>query len=75
MRKNEISENIRISAHSECCCRSQHTFKSRTVTRISKAKIYKTTLQPVAMHGHEVWSMTGKDKIRDILRKMYGAIN
>jgi hypothetical protein len=51
------------------------------LTRISKVKIYKTTLQPVAMHGHEMWSMTGKDKVilntweRNILRKVYGAIN
>jgi hypothetical protein len=57
------------------------TFKSRTVTRISKVKIYKTTLQSFAMHGCEMRSMTEKDKVilntweRNILKKVYGAVN
>jgi hypothetical protein len=42
-RKNEIREEIkmRIAAGNRCCYGLQHLFRSRTVSRIVKIKIYK----------------------------------
>jgi hypothetical protein len=55
-------------------------FRSGTVSRIVRIKIYKTILKPIVMFGCEAWSMTEKDKIRrnmwerKILRKLYGPV-
>jgi hypothetical protein len=81
-KKNEIGEEIktRIAAGNRCCYGLQHLFRSRTVSRIVKIKIYKTILKPSVMFGCEAWSMREKDKTRlnmwerKILRKVYGPV-
>jgi hypothetical protein len=81
IKKNEIGEEIkmRIAAGNRCYYGLQ-LFRSRTVSRIVKIKIYKTILKPVVVFGCEAWSMTEKDKTRlnmwerKILRRVYGPV-
>jgi hypothetical protein len=81
-KKNEIGEEIkmRIATGNRCYYGLQHLFRSRTVSRIVKIKIYKTIVKPIVMFGCEAWSMTEKDKTRlnmwerEILRKVYGPV-
>jgi hypothetical protein len=81
-KKNEIGEEIkmRIAAGNRCYYGLQHLFRSRTVSRIVKIKIYKSIFQPIVMFGCEAWSMTEKDRTRlnmwerKILRKVYGPV-
>jgi stalled ribosome rescue protein Dom34 len=49
--KNAITEEIkvRIAADNQCCYGLKHIFKSRTVGKISRIKIYETMLKPVVM--------------------------
>jgi hypothetical protein len=55
-------------------------FKSGTVNRISKMRIYRTVLKAVVMYGCETWPLTEKDEVKlnvedkIILRKLYGPI-
>jgi hypothetical protein len=53
-KKNEIGEEIktRIAAGNRCYY-GLHLFRSRTVSRIVKIKIYKTILKPIVMFGCE----------------------
>jgi hypothetical protein len=81
-KKNEIGEEIkmRIAAGNRHYYGLHHLFRSRTVSRIVKIKIYKTVLKPIVMFGCEAWPITEKDKTRlnmwerKILRKVYGPV-
>jgi hypothetical protein len=50
-KKNEIGEEIKmiIAAGNRCYYGLQHPFRSRTVSRIVKIKIYKNVFQPILM--------------------------
>ena len=54
--------------------------KSRTLSRRTKALIYKTLIRPVLTYGSETWTLTKADERiidafeRKILRRIYGGI-
>ncbi|CAG9833379.1 unnamed protein product [Diabrotica balteata] len=49
-----------------------NTIKSKSLTRTSKIKIYKTVIRPVLMYGCETWTLTKETerKLRCFERKI-----
>ncbi|CAG9830357.1 unnamed protein product [Diabrotica balteata] len=57
---NDITEEIkgRIQAANRCMYSLHNTIKSKSLTRTSKIRVYKTVIRPVLMYGCETWTLT-----------------
>ncbi|CAG9833703.1 unnamed protein product [Diabrotica balteata] len=68
----------RIQAANRCMYSVHNTIKSKSLTRTSKIRIYKTVIRPVVMYGCETWTLTKETERklrcfeRKILRRIFG---
>lgn len=77
---NNITEEIkgRVQSANRCVYSLKDLFKSKTLTRYSKLKVYTTVIRPILTYGCETWTITkdNEEKFRrferKILRKIFG---
>lgn len=80
---NNKSDEIkaRIAAGNRSYYALLKIFKSRSLSRNLKIKVYRSVVKPVVTYGSEAWTLTVTDEEllrrweRKILRKLYGAVN
>jgi hypothetical protein len=66
MKQNSIQEEIKSSQKSENACYHsvQELLSSSWLSKYMKIKIFRTIILPVALHEHETWSLTMREKLR-----------
>jgi hypothetical protein len=70
--------NSRLNSGNACYHSVQSLLSSRLLSRNVKAKIYKTIILPVVLHGCETWSLTLREEHRlrvfenRVLRRIFG---
>lgn len=72
--------NKRILQGNRCFYSLIKTMKSRSLSRKTKIRIYRTVIRPVVMYGAETWVLTKESERRldtwerKLLRKIYGPV-
>lgn len=79
---NNIAEEIkgRIQSGNRCVFALAKLLSSKSLSRTSKIRIYKTVIRPVVTYGSETWTITKENEHklrrfeRKVLRKIYGLL-